>query len=320
MMDFDRREDAATPLDWVSSADDLDELKMDIFPDQTPDEELGNITQEVVPESDVEENRSRKRSLESRPRASAHRRKKKPAGLPKRPLSAYNIFFQEERLKIQEEGQTKLGFNDFGKIIGFRWKELSDEDRQKYNARAKEDTVRYQNEMDVVKESNKRKKEDPRNDEKNSEKSNSLPCATSFSEATNAAISLEVPHLPPFSQELHRGHPDPQRIHWNYPVSSCHGELARSSRNNEAQPGVSIPPGMEIMLPDASGRERKYTVRYAVYSMRRGEAENFIKCFSDGGRLPERQYQNGYPGPQHEIMTHRQAQAPPQYPPGQCQR
>lgn len=311
MMDFDRREDAATPLDWASSADDLEELKMDIFPDQTPDEVVGKTAQEVVPESDAEESRSHKRKRTGRPRTSAHRRKKKPPGLPKRPLSAYNIFFQEERLKIQEEeGKAKLGFNDFGKIIGCRWKELSDEERQKYNARAKEDTVRYQNEMDSIKDANKRKKEEP---EKEQESRNekliptppwvNLSLGVANSQLPKDSVSTEMRVPLSFSQGLHhQGHPDPHRIHRNHLPAESHYEIHQ---------GIPIPPGMEIILPDASGRQRKYTVRYTAYSMRRGDVENFMKSFSDGERLPERQYQTAYPG---EPMAHTPAQAHPQYP------
>lgn len=324
MMEFDRREDEVTPLGWGSSTDDMEELKIDIFPDQTRDE--AKIAQPVLPERDAEESRKHRRKHEGRPRASAHRRKKKPPGLPKRPLSAYNVFFQQERLKIQEEekGQAKLGFNDFGKVIGSRWKELSDEERQKYNARAKEDTVRYHNEMDAIKDLNKRKKEEPEKEGNTNENPNLLPWATSSKGSKEAAnsvlpkdsVSTELTLPSPFPHGLHhQGLPDPQRINWNHPVSSYNGELFSSSRNHlpaashyESHPGVSIPPGMEITLPDASGRERKYTVRYTVYSMRRGDAENFMKSFSDGGRIPERQY----PDSRREPMMHHQAQA--QYP------
>ncbi len=326
MMDLDRREDATTPLDWVSSTEDLDELKIDIFPDQTPGEELEENKQEVVPESDAEESGSRKRGLGKRPRARAQRRKKKPAGLPKRPLSAYNLFFQEERLKIQREGQSKVGFNDFGKLIGSRWKELSDEDRQKYNARANEDTIRYQREMNLLKLSNKRKKEGPQKQEKSNGKDNPLLWVTAFSEEANpvqskdlATNELRVSE----DQNPQQGQPNPQRTHWDHPVNSRQNYSVSSLRQHPpfgsqygTQPSFPVPPGMEISIADASGRERKYMVRYTVYSMRRNEAENFITSFYNGERPQEKQFQGAYPSPWHEVMALHHPHAHPHYPAG----
>jgi hypothetical protein len=321
MMDFDRREDAATPLDWVSSTEDLDDLKIDIFPDQTPGEELEENKQEVVPESDAEESGSRKRRCGKRPNVRAQRRKKKPAGLPKRPLSAYNLFFQEERLKIQREFPSKVGFNDFGKIIGSRWKELSDDDRQKYNELANEDTARYQKEMNLIKLSNKRKKEETQQQEKSNDKDNPISWATSLLEEANAVQSKDSAQNEPRAsddQEPQQGQPDPQRTPWGHPVnlvnSTC--QYLPFGPHFRSQPSFPVPPGMEINLADASGRERKYMVRYKVYSMRRNEAESFIASFNNVERSPEKQFQGANPGRWHEIMTRHHPHAHPNYPAG----
>ncbi|GAX21276.1 hypothetical protein FisN_1Lh104 [Fistulifera solaris] len=321
MMNFDRREDATTPLDWVSSTEDLDELKIDIFPDQTPGEELEENKQEVVPESDAEDSGSRKGRLGKRHCARAQRRKKKPAGLPKRPLSAYNLFFQEERLKIQRECPSKVGFNDFGKIIGSRWKELSDDDRQKYNALANEDTIRYQREMNLLKLSNKRKKEGTQQQGKNNDKDNPASWATSLLEEANPVQSKDSAQNESRAsddQELQQGQQDPQRSPWGQPVNflnSCRQYLPFGVHFG-MQPGFPVPPGMEINIADANGRERKYMVRYTFYSMRRNEAESFIASFHNGERPPENQFQGPYPGPWHDIMTRHHPNAYPHYPGG----
>lgn len=100
-------------------------------------------------------------------------------GLPEqRPLSAYNFFFKEEREKIikivnsenpfakdiqpdkdaedyldeeavgrlKKEG-GKISFEEMGKIIGARWKNIDPDRLGKYSELAAEDTERYKNEM-----------------------------------------------------------------------------------------------------------------------------------------------------------------------------
>jgi len=102
--------------------------------------------------------------------------KKKPKDKPKRPLSAYNYFFKEERQKIlkivladdpykveqdpdsadfltndmiaslKKEG-NKVSFEHMGKIIGARWKNIDPDRLTKYSELATEDTERYKKEM-----------------------------------------------------------------------------------------------------------------------------------------------------------------------------
>lgn len=101
---------------------------------------------------------------------------KKPKDKPKRPLSAYNFFFKEEREKIikvvlaedpskvkqdpeddgfldeetigrlKKEG-GKVSFEEMGKIIGQRWKNIDPDRLSKYSELASEDTERYKTEM-----------------------------------------------------------------------------------------------------------------------------------------------------------------------------
>ena len=102
--------------------------------------------------------------------------RKKPKDKPKRPLSAYNFFFKEERARIlkvvlaedpkdvdnepgsdgylNEDMLTKLrkeggkvSFEEMGKLIGQRWKSLDPKLLTKYTKLAAEDTERYKKEM-----------------------------------------------------------------------------------------------------------------------------------------------------------------------------
>ena len=124
----------------------------------------------VVPMSSTESNGDHKSStgrhgkiprLDQNPSTSSssgpmpfHRRKKKPPGMPKRPLSAYNLYFRAEREKIlavqNEVGYTgqRIGFEGLGKIIGKQWRDLSMDDKKEYEELAEKDSERYRKEME----------------------------------------------------------------------------------------------------------------------------------------------------------------------------
>lgn len=85
-------------------------------------------------------------------------KRKKPKNAPQRALSAYNVFFRDERARIlqaRSEGNPgEIGaaraadlFSAMGKAIAKRWKELSPEELVVYTEAAGEDMKRYRKEM-----------------------------------------------------------------------------------------------------------------------------------------------------------------------------
>ncbi|KAL7556055.1 hypothetical protein ACA910_010013 [Epithemia clementina (nom. ined.)] len=87
---------------------------------------------------------------------------------PRRPLTAYNIFFAEQRSLIIEERtqqllaanadnsqfklktkKAKIAFEELAKIIGARWKNLNPSELPHYQNMAQQDKIRYTAEMDA---------------------------------------------------------------------------------------------------------------------------------------------------------------------------
>lgn len=88
---------------------------------------------------------------------------KKPKDMPRRPLSAYNLFFKSERQKIvssissnvHQKGRNKkalgIGFAGLARVIASRWKLLESEDKFAFEEQAKLEKLRYRNQISVWK-------------------------------------------------------------------------------------------------------------------------------------------------------------------------
>jgi len=86
----------------------------------------------------------------------------KPKGKPRRPISGYNVFFKEERgrwnISSIQSGVENTRSNDdsafrtMTKAIGKRWRELSADQKMRYEKVASEDMQRYRKEMNEYKQ------------------------------------------------------------------------------------------------------------------------------------------------------------------------
>jgi hypothetical protein len=88
------------------------------------------------------------------------KRRNKPKDYPKRPLSAYNVFFKETREHIladrKAKGEVKLDhkldFQTMAKEIAARWKSLEKGERERVEKLAKKDMLRYREEVKLYEE------------------------------------------------------------------------------------------------------------------------------------------------------------------------
>ncbi|KAI9314175.1 high mobility group box domain-containing protein [Dichotomocladium elegans] len=75
-------------------------------------------------------------------KANGKRGKKEKTG-PKRGLSAYMFFSQDQRPKVKEENPD-ASFGSIGKILGEKWKNMSEQEKAPYVAKAEADKKRYE--------------------------------------------------------------------------------------------------------------------------------------------------------------------------------
>ncbi|RMD40096.1 hypothetical protein DV735_g5036, partial [Chaetothyriales sp. CBS 134920] len=72
-------------------------------------------------------------------------KKKKDPNAPKRGLSAYMFFANEQRETVREENPG-ISFGQVGKVLGDKWKALSEKQREPYEKKAAADKKRYEDE------------------------------------------------------------------------------------------------------------------------------------------------------------------------------
>lgn len=134
----------------------LDSNEVDALMGTPQDVNLNSSIDDIAGLSTQSNSNYRKRTLanvESQSdSATASNRRKKPKGMPKRPLSSYNLFFQSERAKLlsaAKMGGVKIGFEGLAKIIGTKWREIDAVEHNIYEKLAEKDSIRYLKEIEA---------------------------------------------------------------------------------------------------------------------------------------------------------------------------
>ncbi|AFN83216.1 high mobility group protein [Encephalitozoon romaleae SJ-2008] len=86
-----------------------------------------------------------------KPRSKAMVKRRKDPNAPKKPMSGYFIFGQEQRKKNEE--LSKLPVAEQGRSISEMWKKLTDEEREEYNKISNKERELYQAKVEEYKKS-----------------------------------------------------------------------------------------------------------------------------------------------------------------------
>jgi len=97
-----------------------------------------------MPKESTKNTRARKTDRSEKASSGRGKAKKDPKA-PKRALSAYMFFSQDWRERVKAEN-PEAGFGEIGKLLGARWKELSDEEKKPYIEQAARDKSRAEQE------------------------------------------------------------------------------------------------------------------------------------------------------------------------------
>ncbi|KAI8019841.1 FACT complex subunit SSRP1 [Camellia lanceoleosa] len=73
-------------------------------------------------------------------------KKKKDPNAPKRAMSSFMFFSQSERENIKKTNPG-IAFTDVGRVLGEKWKKLSAEEKEPFEAKARADKMRYKDEI-----------------------------------------------------------------------------------------------------------------------------------------------------------------------------
>lgn len=247
--------------------------------------EVSNTIRPDSPDTSLSCLLSRKRMAHG-PSQRGARKLKKPNGFPKRPLSAYNLFFKRERHIVFEQYSRTIGFEELGKVIGQRWKELSKEDRREYEQAALVDAKRYQKDMEAFDEKRRRRihtVDFAAEEQATIDKVDQVLSDAAAKKVTprdrelfNSSSPINVfetkkagpPSLPSFAAADTALH------------ASATPPVDGSPRYGPPDVGMTpqqLPEGALVHIADDQGIQQVYQVQYVCYRMPRRRAEEYLR-------------------------------------------
>ncbi|XP_065879503.1 FACT complex subunit SSRP1-like [Euphorbia lathyris] len=136
--------------DFVLDKDDGGSPTDDSGEDDSDGSDSGDEKEKPVKKEPAKEPSSSKIAAKKRPKdgkedASKQKKqkKKKDPNAPKKAMSAFMYFSQMERENVKKT-HPGIGFGGIGKVVGERWKKLSAEEKEPYEAKARTDKKRYE--------------------------------------------------------------------------------------------------------------------------------------------------------------------------------
>lgn len=111
---------------------------------EVEDKEEDKEKEDEPSESEEEEKPKKKKKAK---KAKGERKAKKKKEGPKRALTAYFFFTQANREQARKEN-PEMKMTEISKVLGQKWKEVSDEDKKAYEEKAKADKARYKEEKE----------------------------------------------------------------------------------------------------------------------------------------------------------------------------
>jgi structure-specific recognition protein 1 len=98
--------------------------------------------------SDSEDSAPKKKGTKRKPapekkKRATGKKARKEKGEPKKPLSAYMFYVQQNRQKVISDNANKLSFGDVGRKLGELWAALPPEEKAHYNELNRKDKERY---------------------------------------------------------------------------------------------------------------------------------------------------------------------------------
>jgi hypothetical protein len=190
---------------------------------------------------------------------------KKPKDAPKRYLSAYNIFFSEERRRVHAESDQRIGFSGLGKVIGQRWTTLTDEQREPYEIMAEKDIGRYRGEMKMYEDSRRRKY---------GRTSSSVTITSTISRSLSDDSRCTSPGRvsPALHPRQYAHHPPPPTVYAPQMI------MPDQHHNGQYHNAGGQYVGQQHQYP----QQQQPQVQYECYRMTRKEAQNYMHQYAGG--------------------------------------